>query len=306
MFGNKLTMIMNTVTPVVTPARCLYRILIGSRPSFSPVYHPWRTPYIPGRSINRSAGASGLQGLPKTAYNDPEHPLDEKIKGRMVHLANDTGSMQEAQMLSYLLKQITRSEEHLQQVGTHSQTGNPVVRVRTKRWFREQEQVKDAQKKAQTRREAGTKELELTWGIEKNNDLEHRMNKMQVWLEEGKNVEVVLGQKRGGRKASEDDARDLVKTIRDRVSAVDGAHETTAMEGALCGQAILKFQGKQGEKGEKMSTSQALRRDRLDKMKKKEEEKARQKAKAEEKMRKAKEREEEKMKRFQQMSTAAG
>lgn len=211
-----------------------------------------------------------------------------------MHLVDQTETIQAQQQLSHLLTQIKRNDEHIQQVGQHGETKLPVVKVRSKRWLRENELVKEAQKKAQTKSQASGKELELTWGIERNNDLEHRLRKMEVWLADGKNVEILLGQKRGGRKASQEEAEELVEIVREKALAVQGAHEAAPVSGTVGGQAVLKFSGREEQKAG-LSTAAAMKKERQEKMKRKEEEKERKRADAEGKKRRAMARGEEKM-----------
>ncbi|KAL9051339.1 MAG: hypothetical protein Q9162_006094 [Coniocarpon cinnabarinum] len=295
--------------PLASPARRLYRSLVqpALRPSPATQFQASPNHYQPLRYASRAANARGTTAPPKTPFNDPDHPLDEKIRSTGVHFVDENEGMdQDPETLSYLLKQINRDEEHIQQVGKHSETGLPVVRVRTKRWLRENEQVKEAQKRAQAKTLAAGKELELTWGVDRHNDLEHRLKKLEAWLAEGKSVEILIGQKRGGRKPTMDEGQELIEIVRQRALDIDGAQEAAPIAGSVGGQVILKFVSRAEGKQEGRSTMASIKQERKDKMKKKEDEKAKKRAEAEEKRKRAETRERERMEHLRERAAASG
>ena len=294
----------STTSIAKAPPSCFFQPALYPASTSSAVFrHPHPIPFTPCRHINRSAGATGLNAPPVTAFNDPAHPLDEKIGTRMVHLVDSNEEMHEPQSLALLLRTLDRETEHIQQVGMHAETDVPVVKIRTKRSLRDAAHLKDAQKKAQNKAQSAGKELELTWSIERNHDLEHRLRKMEGWLTEGKTVEIMIGQKKGGRRASTEEAEELIKLLRDRAFSINGVRETAAIEGHVGGQAVIKFASKsKGNEGQ--SVAQTLRKDRQEKMKKKEEEKARKRQEAEDKRSRAEAREKERMRALRERASA--
>lgn len=87
------------------------------------------------------------------------------------------------------------------------------------------------------------KTLELNWAID-GNDLGHRLNKMKEFLEKGNKVEVILAGKRKGRKASLEEAENVLGRIRETIAGVEGARESKAVEGIVLAQVKLFAEGK--------------------------------------------------------------
>ena len=109
-----------------------------------------------------------------------------------------------------------------------------------KQAMREAEKAKG---KANKNPGATIKTIELNWAID-GNDLGHRLNKVKEFLGKGFKVEVVLAEKRKGRKATEEEAQDLLRRIREAVKEVDGARESKPMEGKLLKPATIYAEGK--------------------------------------------------------------
>lgn len=87
------------------------------------------------------------------------------------------------------------------------------------------------------------KTIELNWAID-GNDLNHRLTKMKGFLEKGFRVDVVLGAKRKGRKATEEEAEALIEKIKKAACEVEGTRESKPKEGKLLGMLTLQFEGK--------------------------------------------------------------
>ena len=94
-----------------------------------------------------------------------------------------------------------------------------------------------------------TKNLELNWAIA-GGDLKHRLEKMKQFLGEGRKVEVLLGPKKRGKKASVEEAGGVLKAVREAVGECRGAHEVKR-EGEVGAVMTLVFEGKKVEKEEK-------------------------------------------------------
>ena len=86
------------------------------------------------------------------------------------------------------------------------------------------------------------KQLELNWAIDPN-DLGHRLNKMQEFLEKGWRVEIILANKRRGRQASAEEAAAVIKRIRGIAKEVEGAKEWRSVDGKVLGQMTMFFEG---------------------------------------------------------------
>lgn len=101
--------------------------------------------------------------------------------------------------------------------------------------------------KARSKRKADPaatlKTIELNWAIDKN-DLSHRLDKMKQFLSKGWRIDVVMAAKRKGRKATIEEAEELLKMIRRSIAEIQGAREWKAMEGKAGAQATIFAQGK--------------------------------------------------------------
>ncbi len=87
-----------------------------------------------------------------------------------------------------------------------------------------------------------TKELELNWGIDPH-DLGHRLRTAASFLRKGYKVEIRLVAKKRKRKASMDEAAELLKKVRGLMEEVPGSKETRAVEGELLGSLKLFLEG---------------------------------------------------------------
>ncbi|KAB8296203.1 hypothetical protein EYC80_008986 [Monilinia laxa] len=115
----------------------------------------------------------------------------------------------------------------------------PIARIIDKK---EAHLQKKAQKKGKNPASV-VKTIEMNWAIEKN-DLGHRLGKIRDFLEKGNKVEVLLAGKKKGRKATMEEAEEVVRRIREFVEEVEGAKEGRKMEGKIGAQAILCFEGR--------------------------------------------------------------
>ncbi|PVI04728.1 hypothetical protein DM02DRAFT_611340 [Periconia macrospinosa] len=93
------------------------------------------------------------------------------------------------------------------------------------------------------------KKLEFNWAIEAG-DLKHRLNRLREFLEDGKHVEVLIGPKRKGRKATEQECASLLKSMKEAVGEVDGAKESKPADGSVGGVMTHFFEGKKSTEGE--------------------------------------------------------
>jgi len=142
-----------------------------------------------------------------------------------------------------ILRSIDRKTQSLVTVVPASDGIPPICKIMDKKSLRDQEK---AQRKSKTSAPT-VKTVELNWAVDKN-DLAHRLKKIKEFLGKGYKVEVVLAGKKKGRKATEEEARDLVKKIKEAVAEVEGARENKPVEGKMLVQATYYFEGPKQKK----------------------------------------------------------
>lgn len=204
---------------------------------------------------------------------DPTRPLDEAIKARTILYIDESGVKHPGASLAQTLSSFDRTTHHLRQVGT-GQEGEPVCKLISKKALWAERQAKAKPKKDV---KDMAKQIELNWAIDAN-DLEHRLDKMEEFLREGRRVEVLLAPKKRGRKASVDEQEDVLNKIRDRAEAIEGAEEWKDMEGKPPGQTVLHF------RAEAEGVKKTAVADKLDKFDKKEQEKRERREKQEKRL----------------------
>jgi translation initiation factor IF-3 len=114
-----------------------------------------------------------------------------------------------------------------------------------------QDQTKVAKSKVKNIGTQPAKQIELNWAIAEG-DLKHRLDAMQVFLEKGRRVEVLLAPKRKGRRATQQEATDILEKVRRRIRDLEGAKEWKSMSGEVMATATLYFE----MKGAKPSTEE--------------------------------------------------
>lgn len=184
------------------------------------------------------AAANSFQKPPK----NKGPPRDEEIRAKYVQLVDEDQSLKPPELLARVLQSFDRQEHYLIQV-TQPEPGRiPVCKLVQKEKLREKLIMKETA--SRNNKGVSTKQLELNWAIGPN-DLDHRMSKAHEFLEKGKRVEIILAPKRKGKKATEEEAKNVLSYIRERVAKVEGAREWKDMEGVPGGQVTLHLQGKQ-------------------------------------------------------------
>ncbi|KAI9816790.1 MAG: hypothetical protein M1827_001435 [Pycnora praestabilis] len=166
---------------------------------------------------------------------------DEEIRAREVQIVNENGKLNLPARLDSILRSLDRKTSFLVQVAPSEPDKPPICKIIGKEELRQTERLK-----AKPNKNPSTivKQLELNWAID-SNDLNHRMNKMEEFLNQGRRVEILLAAKRKGRKATMDQAEAVVKRIREKVKGLESAKESKEMEGKILGQATLYFEGKE-------------------------------------------------------------
>lgn len=126
------------------------------------------------------------------------------------------------------------------QVAPPTEDMQAVCKILNKKEFYQMDKARRKSQKKKT--PVVVKELELNWAID-GNDLTHRLNKLQEMLEKGMRVDVLLAGKRRARKATMQEAVEVLRRIRERVAQIDGAREWKTMEGEIGREAHLFFEG---------------------------------------------------------------
>lgn len=197
----------------------------------------------PSRCLHLRGSVSHLRTNQPSLAPSKGPPRNEEITDPYVRLVNAEGGLDPPTTLQVALRSFDRSTHYLQQVAP-AQRGVPAIcKVMSIRAARETREMERARRKAQKISSREAKELELNWAIDAH-DLSHRLDKMQEFLEKGMRVDVMLAGKRRGRKATLEEAEQLLARIRDRLQKIDGAAERKEAEGKILGQMTLFLAGK--------------------------------------------------------------
>ncbi|MCJ1431240.1 hypothetical protein MMC27_000591 [Xylographa pallens] len=175
---------------------------------------------------------------------------DEAIRSRTVRIVSADNKIQEPSYLPDILASIDRKTHFVQQVSPvdNPEFPIPVCKIIDKKESREQERARAKAIKS-SQQAASAKKLELSWGIGKH-DLEHRMNKVREFLEDGRRVEIVVGasrrkgQAKKAAKIEAQEAAETFKTIREAVAGIDDVTEWKPMVGSVGTMATLYLEAK--------------------------------------------------------------
>lgn len=175
-------------------------------------------------------------------------PQDHEITDPQI-MVIDNGAEEGPLKTSFVLSKI-QDHETLRMIRPYipaNPKGQPPTPVRyavckildKKAEYQKQKELKERKKNAVT---VKRKELEFSWAID-DHDLETKMKRMAKFLEDGMKVEVVLGKKRGGKKATQEEMEKVIKRV--RLEAEEkGGREAKAASGALGASMRLFFEGR--------------------------------------------------------------
>ncbi|KAI5310787.1 hypothetical protein KEM55_002062 [Ascosphaera atra] len=156
-------------------------------------------------------------------------PRDNDIKARLVRVVNEDGKLNEPVFLHEALAPVDREKECLVQMVAETEDSPAVVKV-----FSKDELVEKYDRKKKGGGGSSWKQLELNWGIEAH-DLQHRLKKIEEFIELGKSVELILMPKKKKKPATREQAFWLVKEVKLGIKQMKGK-EIKPMEGALLGE----------------------------------------------------------------------
>ncbi|OJD30484.1 translation initiation factor if-3 [Diplodia corticola] len=222
------------IQPTVSVAPATPRAASFIRPSAAPtIFIPALTPHNQRRAASK--------------YRPPverSKPYDEEIGSIYINLIDEEGVFRPRQRLRTVLNDMDRIMNHLVQLDAPTEESEhpfPVCKIVAKTALREQERTK-ARLKAKKNPDELAKTIELNWAVSPN-DLQHWMKRLKEFLQEGRRVEVAMGPKKRGRKATMAEASHVLETVRQTVAEVEGAKERIEPEGQLGAIMVLSFDG---------------------------------------------------------------
>jgi translation initiation factor IF-3 len=178
--------------------------------------------------------------------------LDNAIESNRINFVDEDGKFHPSMPIADALFRVNKTTHHLVQLtsgkvdelGRQDPDDLPTCRVITKMALREQHQKKLELERRQAKglgAGPAPKNLEFNWAIA-GGDLKHRLGKLTEFLREGRKVEIMLGPRKKGRKATEEEAENVIKAIRGTVQDCKGATEMKS-EGGLGEVMTITFQG---------------------------------------------------------------
>lgn len=247
-------------------SRALYRVFIAPSlrattpipllyaPAFAASHStPSQTPSLASRTCIRTKKYT--RDTRRHALSD-HYVIDAAIQADLINLVDDAGRYHNHIPLNEALSSFNKVTHHLVQMtpgkvdefGRADPANLPICRVMSKMDLRAQHQRKldilRRQAKGQTTGPA-PKSLELNWAIA-GGDLKHRLERLKEFLKEGRKVEVLLGPKKRGRKATADEADGVMRAVRDAVADCKGTGEVKS-EGTVGGVMTIVFEGRKIE-----------------------------------------------------------
>lgn len=183
--------------------------------------------------------------------------LDNAIEAERINFVDEDGKFHKNVPLDEVLASVDKTTHHLVQMtpGKVDEFGRadpehlPTCRVISKMDLRTQHERKLDTMRRQAKGQGtgpSPKSLELNWAIAPG-DLKHRLGSLKKFLLEGRKVEIMLGPKRGGRKATPEEATAALKAVEEAVQECKGSSEVKR-EGQVGGVMTVVFQGKKVEK----------------------------------------------------------
>ncbi|KAJ4305746.1 hypothetical protein N0V90_001277 [Kalmusia sp. IMI 367209] len=235
-------------------SRALFRVFVA--PNLAPrlPLQPQRAhvlarsiPFLPITSSRTKVGGSSKR--PKRQALSDIYTFDNAITAHYINLIDESGKFIPNIHIDSVLPRIKRVTHHLLQIsdGKYDEFGDPdpdhlpTCKIVSKIDLRNQYNKKlDIERKVT--KGPSTKNLELNWAIA-GGDLKHRLEKLKGFLREGRKVEILLGPKRRGKKATEAECQNVLKAVRDAVDECKGAGEMKR-EGTVGGVLTLVLQGR--------------------------------------------------------------
>lgn len=249
---------------ISSTSRALYRVFVAPNlratangipiqfaPAFAPTFGPPSATVTPLNQTPVRTKTFAKKDTRRHALSD-YYTIDAAITAPRVNYVDAHGNFFDDVATLDALNSFNRVTHHLVQVapgrvdeyGTPDPNHRPVCRVVSKIDLRAQHEKKVDVARKQAKGVTGPpqKNLELNWAIG-GGDLKHRINKLQEFLLEGRRVEVLLGPKKKGRKATPEEASGVLKAVMKAVDECKGAKELKR-EGAVGAVLTIVFEGK--------------------------------------------------------------
>ncbi|KAF2659846.1 hypothetical protein K491DRAFT_688944 [Lophiostoma macrostomum CBS 122681] len=251
-------------------SRALYRVFI--LPSLSHPPTPLRLPQPISVSIPRTCIRTKVWGKDTSRHALSDHyTIDNAITAPVINLIDLDGKYYENVPLSEALSSFPRMQNHLLQVSAAEEDEDggsvegsvPTCKVVPRMQLRLQHQRKlDIERRQKQGQGAGpgAKNLELNWAIA-GGDLSHRLEKLREFLREGRKVEVMIGPKRRGKKASDEECQSMMEAVRSAVEDVKGAREVKQPDGVMGDVMTLTFEGKESEETQQKTIEEEEKED---------------------------------------------
>ncbi|KAI9742114.1 MAG: hypothetical protein M1834_000504 [Cirrosporium novae-zelandiae] len=196
--------------------------------------------YTRGTIDPRKIAVSG-QTPHKSNPKNERPPQNNDITATHIHLVDSVGNLLPPQTRWDVMRSVDTKTHVLMQVSAEGPDGYPVCKIRSKNEIREKQWAMTKAAKAVKRHTKSLKQLELNYALDLN-DLGHKLNRLETFLNQGRRVEILLASKKKGRTASVEEASLVVKKIKERAEGT-GATEVEPMTGEIPGLVKLVFQG---------------------------------------------------------------
>ncbi|KAF3047005.1 hypothetical protein E8E12_010220 [Didymella heteroderae] len=258
---------------ISSTSRALYRVFvlpnlrtpssagipIQFAPAFAPTFGPPSVP-VPAAPLTHTQvrhKSYARKDTRRHALSD-YFTIDNAIAAPRVNFVDAEGRFFEDVATLDALNSFNKVTHHLVQVtpgkvdefGQPDPAHPPVCRVVSKMDLRAQHEKKVEAARKQAKGVVGPpqKNLELNWAIG-GGDLKHRIQKLEQFLLEGRRVEVLLGPKKKGRKATADEADTVFKAV---MNAADQCKaKEIKREGTVGAVFTVVFEGKERKAEEK-------------------------------------------------------
>lgn len=101
--------------------------------------------------------------------------------------------------------------------------------------------------KVERKKSVGSKEVEVNWAIAPN-DMQTKLRQLKKFLSKGMRVQILMLSRpqKKKKKATEDQAREVLRAVKEAIDEVPGSKEYKGMEGAVGGQMRIFVEGPQG------------------------------------------------------------
>ncbi|KAL6248590.1 hypothetical protein RBB50_004845 [Rhinocladiella similis] len=159
--------------------------------------------------------------------------LNEKIETRYVQEKTPGNKLSEPKPLAELLREIDRSEHYVLQLSKSGDGENAIVQVVQRKDLIQRINSKEtaARQSQLAQKEKKPKQIELNWAIS-GNDLQLKMKQLEDFLQKGKKVELILAARKYQRKATQQEAEALLRTVQEKLQEL-GAAEVVPMQGSF-------------------------------------------------------------------------